>query len=130
MPDPNDAFSTLDDFLLSLADGVTQAQNELARAGAVGPAGAQFTYHLPRVDFEFKLNLRIVEDSGLSNKYQSIRPARLGDRHLIFRPITPGVASGSSNSTLEIAATLSGALVAVPANDGLPATVLLSLIHI
>ena len=38
------------------------AAAELARAGAVGPPGAQFSYHLPRVDFEFKLNLRVVED--------------------------------------------------------------------
>ena len=41
MPDPKDAFSTLDDFLLSLADGVSHAQAEAARAGAAGPPGAQ-----------------------------------------------------------------------------------------
>ncbi|EHR69513.1 hypothetical protein BurJ1DRAFT_0631 [Burkholderiales bacterium JOSHI_001] len=123
MPDANDAFSTLDDFLLSLADGVTQAQTELARAGAMGPPGAQFSYHLPRVEFELKLNLRVVEDSALSSRYEAIRPARPGDRHLMFRPANPGSAPGSS-STLDIAATLSGALVAVPANDGLPGLVL------
>jgi hypothetical protein len=123
MPDPNDPFSTLDDFLLSLADGVTQAQAELARAGAVGPPGAQFSYHLPRVEFEFKLNLRVVEDSGLSHRYEAIRPPRPGDRHLMFQPALPN-AGNSGSSTLDIAATLRGALVAVPANDGLPALVL------
>lgn len=124
MPDPNDAFSTLDDFLLSLADGVSQAQAELARAGVLGPPGAQFSYHLPRLEFELKLNLRVVEDAGLSNRYQAIRPVRPGDRHLLFRPALPGAATGSAGSTLDIAATLRGELLAVPANDGLPATVL------
>ena len=126
MPDANDAFSTLDDFLLSLADGVTQAQAELARAGAVGPPGAQFSYHLPRVDFEFKLNLRVVEDATLSARYEALRPARLGNRHLMFRPALQGTggAAGAGSSTLDIAATLRGALVAVPANDGLPGLVL------
>lgn len=124
MPDANDAFSTLDDFLLSLADGVTQAQAELARAGAVGPPGAQFSYHLPRVDFEFRLNLRVVEDAALSTRYEALRPARPGDRHLMFRPVAAGSNGGGGSSTLDIAATLRGALVAVPANDGLPGLVL------
>ena len=122
MADPNDAFSTLDDFLLSLADGVTQAQAELARAGVLGPPGAQFSYHLPRLEFELKLNLRVVEDAALSNRYQAIRPVRSGDRHLMFRPALPGAAPGSGGSTLDIAATLRGELLAVPANEGLPAT--------
>lgn len=122
MADPNDAFSTLDDFLLSLADGVTQAQAELARAGVLGPPGAQFSYHLPRLEFELKLNLRVVEDAALSNRYQAIRPVRPGDRHLMFRPALPGAAPGSGGSTLDIAATLRGELLAVPANEGLPAT--------
>lgn len=123
MADPNDAFSTLDDFLLSLADGVTQAQAELARAGVLGPPGAQFSYHLPRLEFELKLSLRVVEDAALSNRYEAIRPVRPGDRHLMFRPALPGATAGSgSSSTLDIAATLRGELVAVPANEGLPAT--------
>ena len=55
--DPADSFSTLDDFLLSLADGVTQAQEELARAGAIGPPGRQFAYHLPRELSETKAEI-------------------------------------------------------------------------
>jgi len=113
MADPNETFSTLDDFLLSLADGVTQAQAELTRAGALGPAGRQFTYQLPRVDFELKLNLRVVEDAALSNRYQ--RAARQSDKHLLFRPVPT-----EATSTTEIAAVVRGAFVAVPANAGLP----------
>lgn len=120
MADPTDSFSTLDDFLLSLADGVTQAQAELARAGALGPPGRQYAYHLPRVEFELRMNLRVVEDSGLSSRYQLVRPTRPNDKHLLFKPLSTEEAS----STLEIAAVVRGAFVAVPTNDGLPSIVL------
>jgi len=120
MADPEDAFSTLDDFLLSLADGVTLAQNELARAGALGPPGRQFTYHLPRVDFELRMNLRVVDDETLSRRYRPMRPTRDGNKHLLFRPL----AAEESSSTLEIAAVVKGAFVSVPANGGLPSALL------
>lgn len=116
MPDANDAFSTLDDFLLGLADGITRAQEELSRAGALGPAGRQFVYQLPRVDFELKMNMRVVEDETLTGRYRQLRPLRAGDKHLVFRPVTTEEVS----STLEIAAVVRGAFVAVPANNGLP----------
>lgn len=119
MPDPTEAFSTLDDFLLSLADGITHAQSSLARAGAAGPPGRQFTYHLPRVDFELKMNLRVVEDERLTARYRDIRLDRPSSKHLLFKPLSVEEAS----STLEIGAVIKGAFVAVPANDGLPAAI-------
>lgn len=120
MADPEEAFSTLDDFLLSLADGVAQAQAELARAGALGPPGRQFTYHLPRVDFELKMNLRVVEDESLSRRYRTVRLLRDGNKHLLFKPLS----ATETSSTLEIAAVVKGAFVAVPANGGLPSALL------
>src|SRR3954470_9360110 len=72
MADQTDVFSTLDDFLLSLADGITSAQDVLTRGSALGPVGRQYTYHLPRVDFELKLNLRVVEDALLSQRYRPV----------------------------------------------------------
>lgn len=119
MADPND-FSPLDDFLLSLADGITQAQETLARAGAAGPSGRQFVYQLPRVDFELKMNLRVVEDQRLAARYNQVSGDRARTRHLVFKPLSAEEAS----STLEIAALIKGAFVAVPANGGLPATLL------
>jgi len=119
MPVPSEAFSTLDDFLLSLADGITHAQASLARAGVAGPPGRQFTYHLPRVDFELKMNLRVVEDERLSARYRDIRPERPSSKHLLFKPLSVEEAS----STLEIGAVIKGAFVAVPANDGLPGAI-------
>jgi len=120
MADPTDAFSTLDDFLLSLADGISSAQDELARAGSLGPPGRQYAYHLPRVEFELRMNLRVVEDAVLSDRYRSLRLNRSNDKHLLFKPVTSDVAS----STLDIAAVVRGAFVAVPANGGLPGTVI------
>jgi hypothetical protein len=120
MTSPEDAFSTLDDFLLSLADGVAHAQGELARAGALGPPGRQFVYHLPRVDFELKMNLRVVGDTTLSHRYSQLRPNRASDKHLLFKPL----ATDEASSTLEVAAVVRGAFVAVPENGGLPAVLL------
>ncbi|MDR0788189.1 MAG: hypothetical protein LBG44_10045 [Gemmatimonadota bacterium] len=119
MADPSEAFSTLDDFLLSLADGVSHAQQELSRSGLHGEPGRQFAYHLPRVDFELKMNLRVVQDSKLTNRYKSIRALNLANKHLLFRPL-----ASEETSTLEIAAVVRGAFVAVPANNGLPAPVI------
>src|SRR5215475_6708046 len=107
-PDLNEAFSTLDDFLLSLADGIASAQQSLSHSGATGTSGRQFTYHLPRVDFELKMNLRVVEDEGLSARYRTVRPARLGNKHLLFRPLV----AEESSSTLEVAAIIKGSFVA------------------
>jgi len=118
MADSNDAFSTLDDFLLSLADGITAAQDELTRAGSSGPAGRTHSYHLPRVEFELKMNLRVVEDSTLTARYRSLRINRPTDKHLLFKP----VAADAASSTLDIAAVVRGVFVAVPSNNGLPAT--------
>jgi len=120
MADQDDVFSTLDDFLLSLADGITSAQDALTRAGSLGPAARQYTYHLPRVDFELKFNLRVVEDRLLSQRYQSVRGERSSDMHLLFTPVSKDAPS----STLDIAAVVRGAFIAVPANNGLPTTVL------
>ncbi len=120
MADPLDAFSTLDDFILSLAEGVSYAQAELARANATGASQSAFTYHLPRVEFELKMNLQVVEDEGLSRRYSKLQTARVTNRHLLFRPL----AAEESHSTLEIAAVVRGAFVSVPRNAGLPEIVL------
>ena len=120
MADPADAFSTLDDFLLSLADGIASAQDALTRAGSLGAPGRQYAYHLPRVEFELKMNLRVVEDAILSDRYRQVRVDRASDRHLLFKPVSPATTS----STLDIAAVVRGAFVAVPANGGLPGAVI------
>ena len=124
MADATDAFSTIDDFLLSLAEGVSHAQAELARPGVSEPPDAQVLYQLPRVEFELKMNLTVVQDQGLSQRYRYLRAIRPNDKHLLFRPLT----SEEASSTLEIAATVRGAFIAIPANNGLPAPVIRTLV--
>ena len=86
MDDPSDAFSTLDDFLLSLADGITHAQDELSRQSG-GDVRREYAYHMPRVDFEIKMNLRVVDDPALTQRYRRFRPIAPNSRHLLFRPL-------------------------------------------
>jgi len=119
MVDQTDAFSTLDDFLLGLADGITSAQDALTRSAALGPPGRQYAYHVPRVDFELRMNLRVVEDAALSDRYRPLRLDRMNDKHLLFKPVT-----AETSSTLDVAAVVRGTFVAVPANGGLPAAVI------
>jgi hypothetical protein len=119
MVDQTDAFSTLDDFLLSLADGITSAQDALTRSASLGPPGRQYAYHVPRVDFELRMNLRVVEDTALSDRYRSLRLDRSNDKHLLFKPVT-----AETSSTLDIAAVVRGTFVAIPANGGLPGAVI------
>ncbi|MDH5670843.1 MAG: hypothetical protein OEZ06_01780 [Myxococcales bacterium] len=121
MPSPEEAFSTLDDFLLSLAEGISQAQAELARAGSTGVPGTELSYRLPKVEFELRMNLQVVDSPALSNRYAGrLRTARPSQKHLLFRPL----AAQEASSTLQIAAQIRGAFVAVPANNGLPPTLL------
>jgi hypothetical protein len=122
--EPTEAFSTLDDFLLSMAEGVAYAQTELTRAGASNSSGSSVLYQLPRVDFELKMNLTVVQDQALSLRYSTLRPIRPNDRHLLFRPVSVEEAS----STLDIAATVKGAFIAIPPNGGLPAPTMRTLV--
>lgn len=121
MADTSDLIFTLDDLLTNLADGLARAQAELSRAGAQGPPGLRHSYHIPSLNFELKLNLHVVDSQELSERYRSVRPEAASNRHLMFQAPQPNI---SSSSTLDIAATIRGAFVAVPANEGLPATFL------
>ena len=48
--------TTLDDYLLALADGIQQAQRQLDQVTVAGRPGQPATgYHLPRVEFELKM---------------------------------------------------------------------------
>lgn len=116
--------TTIDDYLLSLADGIALAQSELSRAAAAGPPGQQFTYYLPRLDFELRMKMRVTKSEQLSQRYESVRAPEARDTHLLFTPVT-----GSSTSTTEVTSVIKGAFVAVPPNQGLPATQLTSTVH-
>lgn len=117
MSDTTEILSTIDDYLISIADGLRYASDTLSRADA-GHQGVR--YYVPKLDFELRMTLKVVEDTSLSTRYRRDAASAAGDRHLTFSPVTPEV-SGRSNFSAEIVSTLRGSFVAVPANDGLPA---------
>ena len=121
MTNPTELLSTIDDYLLNIADGVVLAQQQLATAAASGPPGKQFTYYMPKVDFELRMTVRVVESSDLTAKFQKVRSGRSNDQHLVFSAVTPE-AQATMGLTAEVISIISGSFVAVPANDGLPAT--------
>ncbi|MCB9761012.1 MAG: hypothetical protein H6739_14330 [Alphaproteobacteria bacterium] len=121
MSDVNQVLTTIDDYLLSLADGIALAQTQLSRLGAQGPPGKQFNYYLPKLDFELRMTLNMVESSSLSERYDPYRGERAArDQHVCFAPVTSEQQASSSFSA-EIVSVIKGSFVAVPANEGLPA---------
>ncbi|MBZ4421730.1 hypothetical protein [Myxococcus sp. RHSTA-1-4] len=109
-------FGTLDEYLLELADGLAKAQAELGAISSAGAPGRQFTYYVPKLDFELRMDLR-VETTTVSGptpttgKVLKMRPVRLAE-------------TATSQTRTELVSIIRGSFVAVPANEGLPPVVL------
>jgi hypothetical protein len=111
-----DLFGTLDEYLISLADGLAQAQEELGQLSAAGAPGRQFTYYVPKLEFELRMDLK-VETSSTSTSPVA------GGKVLKMRPVR-AVDVTTTEASTAIVSVIRGSFVAVPANEGLPATVL------
>jgi len=95
--------NSLEELLVSLAEGVREAQIALNDGPLVGPSGRPLaTYQLPYLDFTIRVDMETRADSGG-------RPVAL-----LFMPKAQGVSSS------EVHSTISGRLVATPPGDGLP----------
>jgi hypothetical protein len=121
MSDPSDFVSgTIDDLLLSMAEGLVHAQaqlNQLQTVDALGRPGP--TYQLPYLDFDLRVTAQLVIAPRLDQKYANKVLAPSGSNHLLMRAIQP------ADSTLEgfkgeIVSNLRGRFVAVPPNAGKP----------
>lgn len=108
-------FGTLDEYLLELANGLAKAQEELGGLSAAGAPGRQFTYYVPKLEFELRMDLRVETSTttgpAANAKILKMRPVRLAD-------------VASSQTKTEIVSVIRGSFVAVPANEGLPPVVL------
>ncbi|WP_147470170.1 hypothetical protein [Corallococcus sp. AB049A] len=108
-------FGTLDEYLLELADGLAKAQQELGGISAAGAPGRQFTYYVPKLEFELRMDLRVETSTTTGQvtnaKALKMRPVRLAD-------------VASSQTKTEVVSVIRGSFVAVPANEGLPPVVL------
>ncbi len=92
---------SLEELLVSIAEGVREAQDALNNAPPVDSFGRPLaTYHLPYLDFE--LHVEMDTTSSSSNR-------------LWVKPI-----GSSSSSERSVGSKISGRLVSVPPGDGLP----------
>ncbi len=109
--------ASIDDYLLSLADSVYQAQKQLSQMSVmVQPGQPAVSYQLPRVDFELKISFELARSTG--------ETSGTGTGALLrARPL--GVQSaGRQKSSAGAASIIKGSFVAVPAQGGKPPGVL------
>lgn len=109
--------ATIDDYLVSIAEGVTQAQqrlNELQGGATGGQPGLQ--YHIPRLDFELRMTLDLHKQPARPSiaTAGSSAPARLP----LYKTLRVQAVRSSAQSSL--ASVIKGSFVAVPANGGRP----------
>ena len=118
--------TTLDDYLLALADGIQQAQRQLDQVTVAGRPGQPATgYHLPRVEFELKMTFAM---RGATPGGEAPQGERAGGRSgtLLMRP--PAKSDPESYSG-EATSTIRGAFVAVPVVGRTPTTLRCSLVR-
>lgn len=102
----------LDDYLVSLADGVAAAQRKMS-APSFSEAGVPgVTYQIPYLEFELKLQMSSYRESGENSESNGIKPPFRKKKLLVRKPIT--------KEETEAVSTLRGRLVAVPVNAGRP----------
>ncbi len=117
--------SSIDDYLLSIAEGIRLAQSRLDRLQA-NPGGASWSYYLPKLEFELKMTVEMVESKTISAKLGGDRLRPSEDRHLVLRPLQPSPSAQTQQIQVEAASVIRGTFVAVPANAGRPALLLRS----
>ncbi len=116
--------ASIDDYLLSLAESVCQAQRQLSQMRIPGQFGQSATmYQLPRVDFELKMSFEVTQsdapgDSSMMGP-QGGRPGADKPVALRARP-AGGQNKGARDTSAEAASIIKGSFVAVPAQGGKP----------
>ena len=119
--------STIDDYLLSIAEGIQLAQARLDQLQANGSSqGSSWSYYLPKLEFELKVSVELTENKQASAKLGDSRLRPLDDRHLMLRPLGQVQGGTQSQLAVEAASVIRGTFVAIPANAGRPGQVLRS----
>lgn len=110
--------TTLDNYLLALAQGIQEAQRHLDTVEVPGRPGQPATgYHLPRVEFELKMQFAMRgEQPGEDGQNKSASRGQL-----LLRPASKPTSESFSGEAIS---TIRGAFVAVPVTGGRAASVL------
>lgn len=109
----NNVALSLQQILLSIADGLTEAQSALQNVQPYDQYGRpNITYQLPYLDFKLQVEstVEVQEQSGGSQSGWL-------KEHVLFRPVK---LSSATESKSEIISTISGRFVANIPNEGLP----------
>lgn len=112
--------TSIDEYLISLANSINHAQRYISQLRVAGQDGQpSVTYQLPRVEFELKLLFQLdTRPPPSGGKQRDIAKAE-GGAFLEARPIS--FEAGEVDSTTAAAAsTIKGAFVTVPIHGGTP----------
>ena len=112
--------TSIDEYLISLANSINHAQRYISQLRVVGQDGQPtVTYQLPRVEFELKLLFQLdTRPPPSGGKQRDIGKAE-GGAFLEARPIS-FEAGEVDSATAAAASTIKGAFVAVPLHGGTP----------
>jgi hypothetical protein len=113
--------TSIDEYLISLANSVNHAQRYIAQLRVSGSDGQPtITYQLPRVDFELKMQFQVVRTPPPSRAVQRDIAKAEGGGFLEARPLA--LQSNDEDATkAQVASTIKGSFLAVPVHGGAPA---------
>ena len=112
--------TSVDEYLISLANSINHAQRYISQLRIVGQDGQpSVTYQLPRVEFELKLVFQLDRRHPPSGHLQRNVAKGEGGGFLEARPLSLE-AGEMDSSTAATASTIKGSFVAVPVHGGTP----------
>lgn len=107
--------TSVDEYLISLANSINHAQRYISQLRVTGQDGQpSVTYQLPRVEFELKLLFQLDRRHPPSGETQRNVARGEGGAYLEARP------GGMDSDTAAAASTIRGSFVAVPVHGGTP----------
>lgn len=124
MSDPSDMVTgTIDDLLLSMAEGLVEAQKQLDGLHTVDAFGRPGpSYQLPYLDFELRISTQLTADPVLDQKFgKTLGSGSRSGGHLLINTVPATTARGMSADMLS---SFKGRFVAVPPDPNRPALVL------
>jgi hypothetical protein len=114
--------TTIDDYLLALAEGLVNAQSRLDQAVIGGNGRDRFTYTIPRVDFELRLMMDVSSETRTTSPNENALVTSPYAPVVLLRPLSGS--ESTMRASAELASTIRGSFVAVPINDSRAAVVL------
>ena len=112
--------TSIDEYLISLANSINHAQRYIGQLRVAGQDGQPtVTYQLPRVEFELKLMFQLDRRHPPSGQTQRNVAKGEGGAYLEARPLGAD-AGGMDSDTAAAASTIRGSFVAVPVHGGTP----------